>query len=304
MSQTQIAEQTNVTETATPRVGAYVALLTGLLILGVSAILIRLADAPGPVSGAYRMGIGWLVLSVLILLRRKRVSISRQALLWAALAGLFFGLDMTFWTTGIMLVGATKPTLLANTTPLWVGLGAIVFYREKHPPLFWVGLVVALSGAALILGRDLQINADLALGSLFGLISAFFYSSFFLAAQRGRKLTDALTFVWISTLASTIVLFIVAVVLRQPLTGYPQQTILVFIIMGIVIQVAGWLLITYAQGHIPASIISPTMLGQPVLTALFAAPLLSEVFGPLDIISGLVVLGGVLLVHASKREKE
>ncbi len=304
MSQTQIAEQSNITEISTPKAGATLALLAGLLILGVSAILIQLADAPGPVSGAYRMGIGWLGLSLLILLRRKRVSISRQALLWAALAGLFFGLDMTFWTTGIMLVGPTKPTLLANTTPLWVGLGAIVFYREKHPPLFWVGLVVALSGAALILGRDLQINADLALGSLFGLISAFFYSSFFLAAQRGRKLTNALTFVWISTLVSTIVLFIVAVALRQPLTGYPQQTIMIFIIMGIVIQVAGWLLITYAQGHIPASIISPTLLGQPVLTGLFSALFIGEVFGPLELLGGFIVLGGVLLVHASKRKKE
>jgi drug/metabolite transporter (DMT)-like permease len=304
MSQAQTTEIPAITETDTPKTGPYLALLTGLLILGASAILIRAADAPGPVSGAYRMGIGWLGLSVLILFRHKRPSLSRQALLWAALAGLFFGLDMTFWTTGIMLVGATKPTLLANTTPLWVGLGAIIFYREKHPLLFWIGLIVALSGAALMLGRDLQINADLALGSLFGLVSAFFYSSFFLAAQRGRKLTDALTFVWISTLVSTLVLFLVAVLLGQPLTGYSQQTVVIFIIMGIVIQVAGWLLITYAQGHIPASIISPTMLGQPVLTGLFAAPLLGEVFTPLDFVGGFAVLGGVLLVHASKRNKE
>lgn len=284
--------------------GAYFTLLTGLLVLGSSAILIRTAEAPGPVSSFYRMAIGGAALSLLIVFRRKRPALSRQALLWATLAGLFFGLDMTFWSTGIMLVGATKPTLLANTTPLWVGLGAIVFYREKHPPLFWIGLVVALSGAALILGRDLQINADLALGSLFGLISAFFYSAFFLSAQRGRMFTDALTFVWVSTLVSAVVLFFVTILLSQPLTGYSTRTYLLFFIMGIVIQVAGWLLITHAQGHIPASIIAPTMLGQPVLTALFAVPLLNEVFDPLDIAGGFAVLSGVLLVHASKRRKD
>lgn len=302
MSSAQTA--TNIEESIPTNARAYFALITGLLVLGMSPILIRMADAPGPVSSFYRMGLGWIGLSILIAFRRKRPPISRAAWKWAALAGFFFGMDMAFWSTGIMLVGATKPTLLANTTPLWVGLGAIIFYREKHPPLFWGGLVVALGGAALILGTDVQINADMALGSLFGLISAFFYSSFFLAAQRGRALTDALSFVWISTLVSTVVLFIVTMLFGQPLTGYSNRTYLIFILMGIIIQVVGWLLITYAQGHIPASILSPTMLGQPVLTGLFSIPLLNETFSPLDLTGGFSVLGGVLLVHFSKRKKE
>lgn len=291
-------------EASTPSTGAYLTLIAGVVVLGISPILIRAADAPGPVSSFYRMGIGFLGLSVLMLFRRKRASISRDAWKWAALAGFFFGMDMTFWSTGIMLVGATKPTLMANTTPLWVGLGAIIFYREKHPRLFWVGLVVALSGAVLILGKDLQINADMALGSLFGLISAFFYSSFFLAAQRGRTFTDALTFVWISTLVSTVVLFIVTVLLGQPLIGYSDRTYLIFILMGIIIQVVGWQLIAHAQGHIPASILAPAMLGQPVLTGLIAIPLLHEIFTLQDFAGSFAVIAGVLLVIFSKRRKE
>lgn len=283
---------------------AYLALGAGLLILGISPILIRAADAPGPVSSFYRMGIGWLVLSGLFLRRKPRQLPPAPALRWAALAGLFFGLDMTFWSTGIMLVGATKPTLLANTTPLWVGLGAIVFYKERHKPLFWVGLAAALAGAVLIVGRDIQIDRSLGVGSLFGLISAFFYSSFFLAAQRGRKLTDSLAFVWISTLVSTVLLFIIAVILRQPLGGYSGRTYLIFVLMGFIVQAAGWLLIGYAQGHLPASIISPTLLGQPVLTGLFAFPLFGEVFQLPDLIGAGAVMGGVLLVHYSKRRKD
>ncbi len=283
--------------------GAYAALLSGLVVLGVSAILVRAANAPGPVSGFYRMAIGWLVLTGIVAARRSRLRFSREGLLWSALAGVLIGIDMAFWTTGIMLSGPTTPTLLGNTTPVWVGLAVMALYKEKHPPKFWVGVLIALSGAAVVVGGDALLDGGFNLGALLGLVSALFYSSFFLAIQRARRHTDALTALWVYTFSCGLVLLLVALAFGQPLTGYSGQTLLIFLAMGIVIQVAAWLLITYAQGHIPAAVVSPTMLGQPVLTAIFAVPLLGERLNWVDLIGGAAVLGGVLLVHFSKEKK-
>jgi drug/metabolite transporter (DMT)-like permease len=41
-------------------------------------------------------------------------------------------------------------------------------------------------------------------------------------------------------------------------------------------------------------------LGQPVVTALLAAPLLGEAFHPWQVLGGIVVLVGVYLVHQSR----
>lgn len=286
-----------------PPFAAYLALGFGLLILGVSAILIRAADAPGPVSGFYRMFIGWLVLTPILWLRRKRLRFNRDGLRLTVLAGVFIGFDMVFWTTGIMISGATLPTLMGNTTPLWVGLAVMVLYKEKHPPLFWLGLAIALGGAVVIVGSDAFQDSGLNIGALFGIVSAMFYSSFFLAIQRARKLVDALTTLWVSSFVSALIQLSAALLLGQPLTGYPPRTILIFITMGVLIQVGGWLLITYAQGHIPASVVSPTLLGQPVLTAIFAAPLIGEVLDGIDLLGGAAVLAGVLVVHLSKQRR-
>ncbi len=294
----------NLTVPAVPLVRAYVALGLGLLMIGVSAILIRLADAPGPVSSFYRMFIGWLVLSVFFFGRRSHKNLSLKSLRWAGLAGVFFALDMTFWSTGIMLVGATKPTLLANTTPLWVGLGAMLLYKEKHPRIFWIGLAVALTGAVIVIGPESFIAGGLDLGSLFGLISAFLYSSYFLVAEHGRKETDSLAFVWGFTTVAALLLLVVVLLFQQPLTGYSQQTYLIFILMGVFIQAGAWLLLSYAQGHLPASIVSATLLGQPVLTAIFAVPLLGESFSLLEIIGGVAVITGVYIVNLSKHIKQ
>jgi len=298
MSQLQVPPELS-RQPATP--SAYLALAVGLLVIGASGILVRLAGAPGPVSGFYRMAIGWLMLTAILMGRGRAPKFSSHAFVWAALAGLFFGLDLIFWTSGIMLSGPTKPTLLANTTPLWVGLGAMLLYKERHPQMFWVSLLVAFTGAAMVVGSDLLQAPELGLGSAFGLVSAFFYSGFFLAAQRGRERTTALNFAWASTLSSSMVLLAAVWLLGQDLSGYSRQTILVFVLMGVVIQLIGWLLITYAQGHLPASIISPTLLGQPVLTGLFSALLFGESFSAWEVLGAILVLGGVFLVHKSKR---
>jgi drug/metabolite transporter (DMT)-like permease len=304
MSQIQQVQTETIPAENQHPVRAYLSLGTGLLILGVSAILIRVADAPGPVSGMYRMLIGWVVLSGMILLRRKKLRYTRKGLIWAAMAGIAIGFDMTFWSTGIMMAGPTLPTLLGNTTPLWVGLAVMVIYKEKHPRMFWVGLLIALGGAVVILGSAALFEGALNIGAMLGLISAVFYSAYFMILQRARDFTDSLTSLWLVSFFGGMVQLGASLVLGHPLTGYSTKTYLIFLVMGVVIQVLAWLLVTYAQGHIPASVVAPTLLGQPVLTAIFAVPILGERLELIDILGGMAVLGGVLLVHFSKQNKE
>jgi drug/metabolite transporter (DMT)-like permease len=97
-----------------------------------------------------------------------------------------------------------------------------------------------------------------------------------------------------------VVLFFSVLIFGQPLDGYAGMAWLNFVAAGLFSQVAGYLAINYALGYLPASIVAPTMLGQPVLTALLAWPLLGEALGGWQAFSGLVVLTGIYLVHRSR----
>lgn len=66
------------------------------------------------------------------------------------------------------------------------------------------------------------------------------------------------------------------------------------------VQVFGWLAINYSQGYLPASIVAPTMLAQPVVTALLAVLLLGERLSFWQILGGATVLIGVYIVHRSR----
>jgi len=281
---------------------ALLALLGGVVVLGFAAIFVTWAEAPGPVTALYRMLIGAGLITPFFL-STKGTSIRqlpRRGVIMAVVAGSVFGCDMAIWMTAVGISGPTMPTLMANTAPLWVGLGSLLIFRERQSLGFWIGLLLALSGVMLVFGHNARAGAGLGVGMAMGLVAALFYASFYLATQEGRRYLDTISYLWLSTLSAAASLLIINAILRQPITGYSTVTYLNFLALGAVVQFLGWLLINYAQGYLRASVVAPVLLGQPVLTALLAIPLLGEKLTPWHVTGGAAVLVGVYVVIWSR----
>ncbi len=281
---------------------AYLALFCGLSFMSFSAVLIRSANAPGIATAFYRMGIASAVLLIPFLLHRitSKQSLSLKGIILAVLAGVCFGLDMALWSTGIVASNATIPTVFANTAAIWVGFGSMIFFREKHKTGFWIGLLLAFSGVPLMLGKDLYASNGIVFGALLGSAAGLFYGTFQLISQPGRKLVDTLSYLFISTFSSTMVLLALMIILRYPFTGYDRNTVTIFIVYAIGVQVTGWFLVNFSQGHLPASIVAPTLLGQPLVTAFLAIILLHEHLTIWHITGGLVIISGIYLIHFTR----
>lgn len=281
----------------------YFSLGLGVIILGFSAIFVRQADAPSVVLNLYRMGTAAVILTVPFLVQQRKNStkLSRPGILFAVLGGAVFSLDLVFWSAGVQLGGPTNPTLMANTAPLWVGLGAALFLKEKRAALFWTGLLIALIGTFLILGLDLQASREAGLGTALGLIGSFFYGGYFLLTQRGRSYLNVLQYFWIAVVSASFLLALVAWIQGAPLLGYSRNTYLNLFALGVLVQGLGWFVLNFAQGYLPAAIVAPTLLGQPVITALLSHYLLGEHFTWGEAVSGAIVLLGVFLVHRSRQ---
>ena len=293
-----------VAATSSSKFYTYLALGSGVFIIGFSPIFVRLADAPGTITAFYRIAIAAVLIALPFLQQVKiqEKQLPRRGVWLALLGGLFFGLDLAFWSTGIVLSGATNPTLMANTAPIWVGLGALLIFREQQNTAFWIGLVMAMVGAAIVLGEDLSRASNLGLGTFFGLLAAIFYGAYYLVTERGRTSLNTLTYFWLTMMSASLLLLVVNLIFGNAFTGYSSNTYLIFLTVGVVVQAVGWMVINYAQGYLPASVVAPTLLGQPVVTALFAGPLLSETLSVWHIAGGVIVLAGVYLVHRSRRK--
>ena len=276
----------------------YLALASGILALSFSAMFVRWADAPGPITGFYRVLLSSLLLTPFFVRDcRAKCSINRHNILFPILAGLFTSGDFALWNTSVNYTTAANATLLGNTAPLWVALGAWLLFRERLNGRFWLGLLLALAGATLILGTDFLLHPRLGIGDLMAIGTGLFYAGYMLVTQRSRQHFNPLTHLWLMGLSASFGLLMINLALKNPIAGYSAQSWLVFFAAALVSQIAGYMSITYALGHLPASVISPTMIGQPIVTAILAIPLLGEIPTFLQLTGGATALAGIYIVN-------
>ena len=284
----------------------YLALFMGIICLSFSAMFGKWANAPGPVIGFYRIGLATVILLPVFLYRKRKngVKLPKSVLLLPILGGIFTAFDHSTWNSSLRYTSAANATLLGNTAPLWVALFSWLVFRQKLRGLFWLGLALALGGAVTVLGSDFIRHPSIGLGDLLAMAAGVFYAGYFLVTERGRQKLDTLSYVWLVDLIAAFALLLITLGLKMPLTGYPTQSYLAFLGAALVSQVGGYLSIGYALGHLPASVVSPTLIGQPVVTALLAIPLLGEGLRTEQWLGGMVVLVGIYLVHRSREGSE
>lgn len=282
----------------------YLALAAGIISLSLSAMFVRWAEAPGPITALYRTSIATLLLAPFFLRQNlKSSALRRSNILFPILGGIFTGFDFALWNTSLAYTTAANATLLGNTAPLWVALVSWFFFKHRFGRGFWSGLALALSGALLVMGTDFLLHPQLGMGDLMAIGTGMFYAGYFIVTQFGRKSIDALSHVWLVGLAASLTLVGINLVLGNPFTGYTPQTWLVFLASALISQIIGYQSITYALGHLPAAVVSPTMIGQPILTTILAIPLLNEIPTLLQALGGLIALAGIYRVNQSHLQK-
>ena len=274
----------------------YLILFLGILCISWSAIFVKLADVSGLSSAFYRMFIGFLGVLPIWMLRRRRV-VEVKSIALALLCGVIFAFDIAVWNISILLTKAAISTLIANLAPVWVGIGAILFLKEKPGRIFWIGTAVALFGVSIIVGLSQIYHSKLNAGHFLAIVASLFYAIYLLIMRKGRQQLDTVTFTMISMLSSTVVLLFIALTANAQLWGFTTQTWEALAGIGLISQLGGWLAINYAIAFMPATIASVSLLSQSVFTALIAIPVLGEKLTWMEVFGAVIVLTGIFLVN-------
>lgn len=275
-------------------------MLGGATGIGFAPVLVRLSEVGPSATAFYRL---FFALPLLWLwlrsearhrpgLRQPRCAREFGLL---ALAGLLFTGDLAIWHWSLQFTSVANSTLLANFAPLFVTLGAWLFFSETITAVFLVAMTLALGGASLLVWDTLEFKAGHLLGDTLALAAAVFYAGYLLCVKRLRRsFSTAAIMAW-SGLVSCAGFWLVGVASQERLLPMHERNWAVLVALALVSHVGGQTLIAYALGHLPASFSAVNLLLQPVVAAAVAWVVLSEPLSELQAMGGVVVLAGIAL---------
>ena len=198
----------------------------------------------------------------------------------------------------VVLLGVAMRSLpLGTAYAVWVGIGALLFMKEKPTRIFWIGTIISILGVTIIIGVNQILEAHLNFGNALAIFASMFYGAYLLTVRKGRNSLDTFSFTTISMVSSTVLLGLICLFTSTPLWGFSTQTWLALGTLGFIPQLLGWLAINQALGHIRPTVASVSLLSQTVFTAIFSVPILGEVLTLQEMAGAVVVLVGIYLVN-------
>lgn len=284
---------------------ALIALIVGALAIGFSPIFVKLSHVDPTATAFWRVALS--LPFFMLWAARKKDGRDQEKLKnlkdykWLIFGGFLFAVDLAFWHWSLQHTLVANASLLSNLTPIVVAIGSVYFFKDVLKGKFWLGLLLAFSGAALLAGGG--IGEGRLFGDTLALITAFFYGSYLLAVVWLRKFFKTATvMLWTGVFSA---LFLIPISLTTETLFIPQTLDAWLVVLGLafICQFLGQGLIAYALAHLAAAFGAITLLLQPVVATIAAWYIFGEILGGYDFLAGAAILTGIILAKFGTEKK-
>lgn len=269
-------------------------LYAGAALISLSPVWVKLVDIPPTVSGFYRVLIGGGALALFLLFTRRRLDLSRSALIILFASALFFATDLWVWHRSIDYIGPGLATLLGNFQVFFMMLaGAVLLHQRPHPRQL-IAVPLALFGLALIVGVDWSILApEYRLGIVFGLLTALMYAGYMLTLREARARSahrSPVREVAVVSLLTAALLGMSAVTEDVSLAIPTLADAGWLVSYGILSHTLGWLLIASSLPRVSATEAGLALLLQPTLSFVWDIVLFGRPITAVELTGAAIVL--------------
>jgi drug/metabolite transporter (DMT)-like permease len=283
----------------------------GILAISISSVLVRWAQQEGVHSlaiAAWRVTIAGTILALVSVARRgpERVSMSPVLWGWTTLAGGLLAVHFAAWIVALESTSIALCTVLLATNPLWVAILASVVLGEKSSPMTWAGIALALAALAgqTLLSRSGGTLLNAGTGTWLALISAMSFAAYILIGRHLRGRIGLGTYFAAVTLAAAVILIVICVIWRVPMTGYSTKAWMCLAALAVVSHLIGHGALNWAARRMQAAAVAMATLGEPVGAAVLAWLLLGEVAGAGELtVMGFILAGIALVLWGESRER-
>jgi drug/metabolite transporter (DMT)-like permease len=289
-------------EEVPPSVGLAVAILA----ISTGAILVRLSDAPSSVAAFYRVLFTTLPLLPLAAWRYRDAfaRIGRRDLAFATLSGVFLAVHFAAWFESLAWTSVAASVTLVQSQPLFVAVGSWALLSERLGTRTVVGILVAVAGIVTMsmgdfLGGVLVGPAPL-YGNALALLGAVMAAGYVLAGRSLRQRVPLVPYVVVVYSVCAVVLLGIVLAQGAPLTGYAGREWLLFAGLALGPGLFGHTVINWALAHLESSLVSVSLLGEPIGSTILALVVLSESPTAFAVGGGAIVLLGIAMTATAR----
>ena len=272
-------------------------LVVALVAVSTSGPLIAAAAVPAMAIAFWRnaMAAGLLLPAVLLTARDELRGLDRREKRLAALAGLLLALHFATWTPALSYTSVASATALVSTQPVWAAL----ISGARGVPVgraVWVGIAVAVVGAVLLTGVDLQVSGRALVGDLLAVAGGAFAALYMTAGSEVRRSVSTTTYTLLCYATTALLLLVVCVAFGQPLAGYDADDWLKLVALTLGAQLLGHSLLNRVLKNVGPTVVSLLILLEIPGAAAIAAVFLGQRPSLLAVPAALLLVAGLALV--------
>jgi drug/metabolite transporter (DMT)-like permease len=276
-------------QSARPAAGFFWMLLTGILFVGVTAVVKHVGDDVPPPQAAFLRYVLGLVFLVPFVGALRGMTFQPGILRLFVLRGIFHTVGVTLWFYAMTQIPIAEVTALNYLSPVFVTIGAALFLGERFAARRMVAIVTAFVGVLLILRPGFR---EVSAGHLAILGTAVTFSGSYLIAKRTADLTSPGVVVAMLSILVTIGLAPLAAAVW--VTPTPVQLAWLFLVATL--ATAAHYTMTLAFRAAPVSQTQPVTLLQLVWAALLGWAVFGEALDPWVLSGGTIIVAAVSFI--------
>ena len=281
--------------------------LAAVVFWGASFIATKnLLEEISPLAIIYLRLLLGIIFIALVAKKRKRSFVIKPAdLKGVFLLALIASFHLWIQVTGLQYTSAANTGWIIGFAPVFMTIIGFLFFNEKINALQTSGIIVAFCGLIMLISKgDLSsLNLISNKGDLMILTSAFTWSIYSLV---GKKVTlnypPIMTILYLFIMMALIISpFTISVINLNGVLSLSIIGIISILFLGILCSGFSYVIWAEAMKEMPASKVGAFLYLEPFVTVFTAWFFLSEEITLLMMLSGLVIIGGVILVNRKEK---
>jgi len=268
-------------------------LVITIICISLSAILVRLSDAPSTVMVMYRMFLASLFIFPMAWKHREEFAkISRKEWLVIVFAGIFLACHFGLWFESLNHTSVASSTLILALQPAIALVGGVLFFKEKVHIRTVVAMGIAFVGVAIVGGGSLEGGNRALLGNILSFVAVVSVVLYLMIGQRNVKSINHWVYSFLVFLVAGLSVAVFNLMSGFSFIGYSTNDWLVFIALAI-FPTGAHIIYNMLLNYVNTTTVSMSTLGEPIGASILAMILLNEMLTVVEMIGGVLIIAGI-----------